>query len=164
MPERHSADQQVFLHRWHLEFVGRFPSLQWWCWTTDESSWPGTQVAHSLQLATLKSWHSRWTQYSQTSQRTAFVSTSIFRRQTLQNFRLRWPVSVQQWGTGFLITFDATVEHGETTTFMHRSWTTKLHTSQMNPWPIRPHNISDEIITITMNSAWKSNSPVQWWQ
>ena len=148
MPDRHSADQQALLQAWHFELLGRFPSLQWWYWTTLlfplES---GTKVAHSLQFATEKSWHSMWTQYSQTSHRTAFASGSILLRQTEQNFLFICMVSVQQWGTGFLITLEATVEQGDTTVLRHRSWTTKLQTSQIHPCPMSPQSIS-----------------VQWWQ
>lgn len=34
MPAKHSADQQVFLHSRHFELPAKFPSLQWWYWTT----------------------------------------------------------------------------------------------------------------------------------
>lgn len=34
MPARHSDDQHVFLQETHFELAGKFPSLQWWKWTT----------------------------------------------------------------------------------------------------------------------------------
>jgi hypothetical protein len=74
------------------------------------------------------------------------LSSNLFLH-TLQNFRLWWNGSDQQWATGFwkkyftiwfasvwwvytLIRLAAMLEHGDTTVFRQRSCTTKLHTGK----------------------------------
>ena len=44
IPARHSLDQQVFRHLTHFEFVGRFPSRQWWWCRTAVADWKQTSV------------------------------------------------------------------------------------------------------------------------